>query len=300
MNLIGEWRLIMCVLWNVLVQVALIASQVNPHSAVSTESSEEYLRKAMIELQLMRDAIGKVPIYLGGNGAHLLAGKRLLNTNSNSLRIQQHQGLQSIQDPGGGNLQYYQVPSRGQDASSLLTKGQLHSIYKQAAQGNSISMESLKNVLAGGQLPLRNANNLEENVKPTYAYYFYPMKSFMNDVRNHNGAGDLQMESTNPFHESQKQMVMNPLFMAISGFVGMALVFMLGVLIMPRLFPDFKSRFVHDELLDLTKTVSDAIEAYNKTTPVRPKKHYPEAIIGIKTRPQGASARKRCKIRPNN
>lgn len=107
------------------------------------------------------------------------------------------------------------------------------------------------------------------------------------------------MESTNPFHESQKQMVINPLFMAISGFLGMAVVFMLGVLVMPRLFPDFKSRFAHDELLDLTKTVSDAIESYNKTTTtISPKKHYPETIIGIKTRPhQGTSVRKRNKMR---
>ncbi|XP_063989534.1 uncharacterized protein LOC135168862 [Diachasmimorpha longicaudata] len=281
------------------VQLALMTSQVHPHSAVSTESSEEYLRKAMIELQQMKDTVPTVPVFFGTK--HLLAGKRLLNTNANALRFQR-QGMHNAQEivSAPANAQYYQVPVRGQGASPF-TKSELNSIYKQAMEsGNSISVDSLKNVLAGGQLPLGNSNNQDGNVRPTYAYYFYPLKSFTSDVRNHNGIGasDLQMESTNPFHESQKQMVMNPLFMAISGFVGMALVFMLGVLIMPRLFPDFKSRFVHDELLDLTKTVSDAIESYNKTTTMRPKKHYRETIIGIKTRPrQGTSVRKRNKMR---
>lgn len=103
----------MRVKWSVfVVQLALITSQVHPHSAVSTETSEEYLRKVMIELQEMQQAMPTVPVYLGGN-QQFLAGKRLLNTNVNSLRFpHQSQKLQAIEPldaASNNNAQYYQV-----------------------------------------------------------------------------------------------------------------------------------------------------------------------------------------------
>lgn len=77
---------------------------------------------------------------------------------------------------------------RGQ--GSPFTKNELNSIYKQPVEsGNSISAESMRNVFSGGHLPVGNSYNQAGNVRPTYAYYFYPTKSFMSDVRNNNGFG---------------------------------------------------------------------------------------------------------------
>lgn len=73
---------------------------------------------------------------------------------------------------------------------------------------------------------------------------------------------------------------MNPLFMAISSFLGMTVLFIIGILLMPRMFGDFKSRYTDDELDDLTERVAEAIEAYNENNNLkRPKIHYPEPII---------------------
>ena len=59
--------------------------------------------------------------------------------------------------------------------------------------------------------------------------------------------------------ESQKD-IGNPLFMAISGFVGMAVLFMIGVILFPRL-GGFNSRFSNEsDFLDLTKKIGEAID----------------------------------------
>lgn len=56
----------------------------------------------------------------------------------------------------------------------------------------------------------------------------------------------------------------NPLFMAISGFIGMALMFMASVLFVPK-FENFASRNSSNDFLQLSKVAWEAIEGRNCT-----------------------------------
>lgn len=78
---------------------------------------------------------------------------------------------------------------------------------------------------------------------------------------------DLKPANTGLVEESQKQAA-NPLFVAISGFVGVAVLFMVGVILMPRIFGDFHFRNGDeddDDFLDLTKTINEAMDNENCT-----------------------------------
>lgn len=62
--------------------------------------------------------------------------------------------------------------------------------------------------------------------------------------------------------EASEKQIANPLFMAISGFIGMALIFMASVLFLPR-FDNFGARNSSGEFLQLTKVAWEAIEGRN-------------------------------------
>ena len=64
--------------------------------------------------------------------------------------------------------------------------------------------------------------------------------------------------------ESQKQMT-NPLFVALSSFIGMALLFMVGVLFFPK-FTGFSPRNQQDDMLQLAMIVIEAIDRKNSLT----------------------------------
>ena len=64
--------------------------------------------------------------------------------------------------------------------------------------------------------------------------------------------------------ESKKQMT-NPLFVAVSSFIGMALLFMVGVLIFPKL-GGFRPREQQDDFLQLVQIVAEAIDKKNPLT----------------------------------
>ncbi|CAG5077018.1 Protein of unknown function [Cotesia congregata] len=232
--------------WIQVIQLMVVSS------VCAFETSEEYLRKAMHELQGIQS-----PLY---TNYPFFAGKRYSRT-ANILQVQQDTR------PG-------YPPKKSEPEVSQY--------YSQALQsGNAINLPGLKNSLESGQIPTVVGNHLHipdsSQQQQQFAYYFYPLKSFMDTLQ---------------IQESQKQIIINPLFMAISSFVGMALVFMFGVIVLPRILGEFRSRVVHDELLDLTTTVNAAIDKYELTT-TRPKTPFGVAMVGIKTRPVQRVKRKK-------
>ncbi|XP_008545692.1 uncharacterized protein LOC103569919 [Microplitis demolitor] len=299
----------MTVRWMGVMQLVLVSS-VCAIEVLSTESSEEYLRKAMSELQGLKTPIAGYHNF----NPHFFAGKRYSRTNANILTVHQddsrHNGYppkKSEQIIVEANQYYPQMPrpvvvpdqAKIQNPPLGFTKSELAMMYNQALQsGNAISLPGLKNSLESGQIPSVVGNYLHlpnaDNQQQTFAYYFYPLKSFMDNLQNNNGyktINDLTPMQTG-HQESQKQIIINPLFMAISSFVGMALVFMFGVIVLPRILGEFRSRIVHDELLNLTTTVNEAIDKFNYTT-TRPKTPFSEAMVGIKTRPVQRVKRKK-------
>ncbi|KYN41580.1 hypothetical protein ALC56_03992 [Trachymyrmex septentrionalis] len=71
------------------------------------------------------------------------------------------------------------------------------------------------------------------------------------------------METT----ESTQKQLMNPLFVAIGTFISMALLFMMGVLFLPKLphLELFNARLVdNDDFLRLTTFVMNAINEHNR------------------------------------
>lgn len=65
--------------------------------------------------------------------------------------------------------------------------------------------------------------------------------------------------------ESNQKQLMNPLFMAIGTFISMAVLFMMGVLFLPKLphFDLFNARVADDDFLRLTAFVTNAIDRHN-------------------------------------
>ncbi|XP_034937084.1 uncharacterized protein [Chelonus insularis] len=303
-----------------LVLVILLVFSLN---VKSLESSEDYLKNVMVELQGLKSSPSFVQVYPNVHDTHYLAGKRLSGSNSISSipnavpAVIYHENVPKIQtirftpkkvEPvdmmeSASSNQYYQqvprpiiVPEPSKLDSPLgYTKNELAAMYKQALEsGSAINLSVLKNTLDSGQIPSIVDNHLQfpTNQQAAYAYYFYPLKTFINNLQDNYGyktISDYYPHHSSSVLDSQKQIVINPLFMAISSFVGMALLFMFGVIVLPRIFGEFRSRLVHDELMDLTKTVTEAIDNYSPT--VRPKLEH--EVVGIRTRPGHRSRRKK-------
>ncbi|KAH0558056.1 uncharacterized protein LOC123271407 isoform X1 [Cotesia glomerata] len=281
--------------WIQVIQLVLVTS------VFAFETSEEYLRKAMHELQGIQ-----APLY---TNYPFFAGKRYSRT-ANILQVQQDTkpGYPPKKSEPEVSQYYSQMPlpmpvvvSDQTNMPELplgFTKNELAMMYNQALQsGNAINLPGLKNSLESGQIPTIVGNHLHipdsSQQQQQFAYYFYPLRSFMDTLQSNNGyktINDLTPQQS--VQESQKQIIINPLFMAISSFVGMALVFMFGVIVLPRILGEFRSRVVHDELLNLTTNVNAAIDKYELTT-TRPKTPFEEAMVGIKTRPVQRVKRKK-------
>ncbi|XP_046746594.1 uncharacterized protein LOC124411498 [Diprion similis] len=170
---------------------------------------------------------------------------------------------------------YYQVPAPQtilkpvqivkEPAPLGLTRKDLAILYNKALQqGSPLSLSLVQNSLPPGQVPQIIGNQLRLNSGPPgYYYYFYPLKSFMNELQINQGYNAIH-HNVKPQHAdltaaSSEKQVANPLFMAISGFIGMALIFMASVLFLPKI-ENFASRNSSNEYFQLSKVAWDAIE----------------------------------------
>nr|CAD7261321.1 unnamed protein product [Timema shepardi] len=177
-----------------------------------------------------------------------------------------------------------------------LSKGELEALYQAAVnKGTTLDLASLfkdtsiTQDLQGLQSLAAPAQAGHETLKdstnantPGYYYYFYPINSFNKGEEKNNNKENVafatnQVPSVKPqFAEMVPTAMMlleggtndrtvEPLFVAMAGFIGMALMFVFSVLFLPK-FGTLRSRGitalknVPDELSALTKLVLEAID----------------------------------------
>ncbi|EFN66972.1 hypothetical protein EAG_15329 [Camponotus floridanus] len=267
------------------------------------ETSGEYLQKAMIELQELNVPSNSITMHdrLSTNHYQYTGYQddysqdnihRKLSTNN------VHQNIRPQEKPIANNafaeqaqsatnniMQYYAVhpvepttaasyPKVKQAEPLVLTRAKLAALYKQALEkGSAISVAALTQALnaAGNGNTTPQVGHLQLPAKyPLYNYYFFPLKSFASELQ---GDHNQQQAAIVPIYtatetagNTQKQL-MNPLFVAIGTFISMALLFMMGVLFLPKLphFELFNARVAdNDDFLRLATFVMNAIDGRNR------------------------------------
>lgn len=107
-----------------------------------------------------------------------------------------------------------------------------------------------------------------------YYYYFYPIKSFMTNAAQNNASVNTMMPMTMIPNGMSTDMMMTdgnseksiePLFIAMASFVGVAMMFILSILFMPK-FGNLSSRGeaalknAPEEMVTLSRIIGEAIE----------------------------------------
>ncbi|XP_043268112.1 uncharacterized protein [Venturia canescens] len=222
----------------------------------NTESSAEYLKKVMLELRDMNlppsffapeHSTGS--FYFDVDDRHYLASKRhsgdkrqiqqyLSNENGLALRTSPLETVAKKIRPAHldaivSDQVHAPRTSSQQNLAEIPEMSNLKlntAIYKHPiGKGNVGSLNALVDVLRHRQLQKIMTNQLEtRSPNPMYSYYFYPLKTVMNDIRHGNNlfpAMHLRPETAASMENSQKDM--------------------------------------DDKFLHLTKTVGEAIDHHN-------------------------------------
>ncbi|XP_021922772.1 uncharacterized protein LOC110831262 isoform X2 [Zootermopsis nevadensis] len=173
-----------------------------------------------------------------------------------------------------------------------LSKEELTAFYQAAVnKGAILDLASMTSGSVQGMQALENlfgslnVNKDHAQEDQGYYYYFYPIKSFdtestkTNEVKQTNTPAPSskpasQMATMIPtammIFDSGTNKSVEPLFMAVAGFVGMALMFAFSVLFFPK-FGNLRSRGISalkhapDELTTLTKLILDGINGKDCT-----------------------------------
>ncbi|KZC06999.1 PREDICTED: uncharacterized protein LOC107185274 [Dufourea novaeangliae] len=254
------------------------------------ESSGEYLQKAMHQLQEfnvpLSDNVQDRLSWSDGYNNMLKEKQNYPVQRINMIQRQKYRN-QSNNDPvieksdvhryDAESLPYYYQPyvspvSKIQEPEALgFTRTQLASMYKDALEkGSSVSLSSLTKALTTGGFPQVTQTHVEYPVKPAhYQYYFFPLKTFMSELRNDHGYKTIPVvafENTAAAVSAPTSLTSHPLFVAISTVMTMAIVFMMSVFVLPR-FPLLntllQSREIQDDFLQLSDVVVNAINRYN-------------------------------------
>ncbi|XP_018358520.1 PREDICTED: uncharacterized protein LOC108758206 [Trachymyrmex cornetzi] len=261
---------------------------INARSCVA-ESSGEYLQKAMIDLQELNVPSNSLTMYDRLSSSMNLGYQQNYHDYNRHRKVSinnVHQGVEkAIADvpiePGGSIIQHYAVrdstamtshPKMKQPEPLAFTRAELAALYKKALEkGSAISVASLMHALnaagGNGNTP-SEAGHPQLPVKPMYNYYFFPLKSFASELqRDHHQAAIIPMYAATETTESTQKQLMNPLFVAIGTFISMALLFMMGILFLPKLphLELFNARLVdNDDFLRLTTFVMNATDERNR------------------------------------
>ncbi|XP_017794911.1 PREDICTED: uncharacterized protein LOC108576427 [Habropoda laboriosa] len=271
----------------------------NPIGYVKTngESSGEYLQKVMFQLQEFN-----VPPPI--NSYDRLSSNKDYKNVAHANKYRQNYGVQRISMNTRQNAQKYQnqsfqhynvLPNKKLDLHSTdfdnfshyyqphvpavtkvrepeilgFTRPELAAMYKSALEkGSTMSLSSLTNALSSGELPQVTQTHVEFPVKqPLYQYYFFPLKTFMSEFKKNHGYKTIPapaFDNTGAAQTTQTQLS-NPLFVAISTFVTMAIVFMMSVLFLPKLtqLDILHARSIQDDFFYISNIVTNAIERYN-------------------------------------
>ncbi|XP_076242400.1 uncharacterized protein LOC143184210 [Calliopsis andreniformis] len=260
------------------------------------ESSGEYLQKVMVQLQEF-NLPSPVNVYdrISPNNGYNMVPK---NRDKQSVGLQRinMNSEQNIKKYKNHSFPYYNIladeimalrradtesiPPHYQPQAPIITKvkepealgftrAELAAMYKSALEkGSTTSLSSLTNALSAGEMPHVTNTHVELPVKqPLYQYYFFPLKTFMSEFRKDHGYKTIPVaafDNTEAAQTTQTQLS-SPLFVAISTFVTMAIVFMMSVLFLPKLpqFDILHSRAIHDDFFYLSNVVTNAIDRYN-------------------------------------
>ncbi|EZA59247.1 hypothetical protein DMN91_008158 [Ooceraea biroi] len=281
-------------------QLAALISLIFVNARLSVaETSGEYLQKVMIELQELNvPSSAATRDRLSMNLNYQLANYQNDHSQDNTYRKlggffnsgqnTEHQDAQKqiasvpVADkthPLANAVQYYAIgnpattvsyPKVKQPEPLSVTRTELAALYKKALEkGSTISLASLTQALnAAGDAPSQ-VGHLQSPVKhPMYNYYFFPLKSFASELqRDHHQTALVPVFAATETSQSTQKQMMNPLFVAIGTFISMALLFMMGVLFLPKLphFDLFNARVAdNDDFLRLTTLVTNAIDRHSR------------------------------------
>ncbi|XP_063928105.1 uncharacterized protein LOC135141186 isoform X2 [Zophobas morio] len=132
-----------------------------------------------------------------------------------------------------------------------LTKGELAALYEAAvSKGDTVKLDAGDNTYIHAAVheldesPAASYNH-EHKTPPSstssgddvsgYYYYYYPVKSFLDEMTSQSSSHNVKITSTKEVAPEKKdKKALEPLFMAISGFIGMAVMFVLSVLVFPK------------------------------------------------------------------
>ncbi|XP_065165392.1 uncharacterized protein [Atheta coriaria] len=197
----------------------------------------------------------------------------------------------SAQPPRSPTIQALQGAQGSQAAVPALhlTKSELASLYANAVhKGDTIKLDGGENhsgdpitaavheVDAGGHVtkPNLNAAKRPDN---GYYYYYYPLKSFMDELASSPSVLSPSQHNVNINTPKPPTMMMDdkkkglePLFMAISGFIGMTVMFILSALVLPK-FHKLKPKGwrreglqeEEEELYGIGRVALEAIDGYD-------------------------------------
>ena len=251
------------------------------------ESSGEYLQKVMFQLQEF-NVPSSVNVYdrlndYKSNEKQGYAVQRInMNARQNVQRYRNHtfprynvlpsEKIDLRRADSESISQYYQPPTVTKVSEPEMlgfTRAELAAMYKSALEkGSTMGLSSLTNALSTGEAPQVTDTHVEFPVKqPLYQYYFFPLKTFVSELRKDHGYKTIPataFDNTEAAQTTQTQLS-SPLFVAVSTFVTMAIVFMMSVLFLPKLpqFDILHSRGIQDDFVYLSNVVTNAIDRYN-------------------------------------
>lgn len=255
------------------------------------ESSGEYLRKAIFQLQEFNvpsptNAYNHVPSNQDYKNV-IYMDKERQNHEVQRINMNAQRNIQKYQNQ---SFQHYNVlPSKKIDQrisdSEVYYEPNVHSVtkvrkpevlgftrtelaamYKNALEkGSTMSLSTFNNALISGEPPQVTQTHVEFPVKqPLYQYYFFPLKTFMSEFKKDHGYKTIPASTVDNTQAAQTTQtnLSNPLFVAISTFVTMAIVFMMSVLFLPKLtqLDILNRRAIQDDFVYLSDIVTNAIE----------------------------------------
>ncbi|XP_066995178.2 uncharacterized protein [Anabrus simplex] len=159
-----------------------------------------------------------------------------------------------------------------------LSKDELMALYQAAvSKGSSLvsmlsnsvkgseGFEQLQSLLAAGPAQMGTHSSI-----PGYYYYFYPIKAVPSKNEHTKEEADkkpedMKMDPTAMMVMENEEKAVEPLFMAMAGFIGMAVMFIVSILFFPK-FGSLRSRGISalknapDEVMSFTKLIFEAID----------------------------------------
>lgn len=254
--------------------IVLISASVLPVRSDSPVASAEYLKTAIRDIENINNITPELLIS-SKNIARPKKRKTTQRPNINTDRsdtlfvdetqpVISHNPAPALSLTKGELLALYDTAVKG--GSALNAEGNLHAIEIPDNYGQSTNLHSSD--------LYKYPNNQNS---PGYYYYYYPLKTLLEDhqndtnytpqhtVHSHTHLHNVKIEPVNEI-TGPKYKGLEPLFMAISSFIGMSLMFFFSMLMFPKFgIHKYKSRsdLIKPEVLSLSEIIFEAIEGHD-------------------------------------